>query len=555
MKKRLALALALIHDPRVLILDEPTNGLDPAGARQMRATIAELAAGGRTIFLSTHLLDAAERLCHRVAIIQRGRLQAVGTPDELRARYERARHDAGGSLPARDDGGAEPVADGGGVDRPARPIDAAPAGGAPHPLPAALDPQRVPRARRGGRRVLATVVGVVIAVGLRRPVRAGVLGHRRARSTLPARLAALALVTGTIAFGSLAAKAASSEAVRAGSPENEFLLARPVSLPALVAARGLADAVTDPVGGAVSAAGADRGARRSGGWAPSAWPLAAAISLLVQIAISMLAYAIQLAVVRYVPAGAAADRLDGACAWSAALALATLWMLGTWVLRAPAALATQRRRRWAPVSRSRRRAGGAPLAALVRGEPGHAVGGARGARLAAVAAALLLAVARRAPGRDARLGGGRRGLGGGDARSASPPARLPTAATKDLRLIVRDRSQLLALVAMPVIFVGVQIFGAAGWSWTTGSLRASPASRIRWRSTWRRSVRSRTCRPSGARSGSCARCRCRSAAARRQGARLGDHRRRHRGAVPSLSCRSSCRASSVATAARRRACW
>ena len=88
MKKRLALALALIHDPRVLILDEPTNGLDPAGARQMRETITELAAGGRTIFLSTHLLDAAERLCHRVAIIQRGKLQAVGTPNELRARYE-----------------------------------------------------------------------------------------------------------------------------------------------------------------------------------------------------------------------------------------------------------------------------------------------------------------------------------------------------------------------------------------------------------------------------------------------------------------------------------
>jgi ABC-2 type transport system ATP-binding protein len=88
MKKRLALALALIHDPKVVIMDEPTNGLDPAGARQMRATISELAAGGRTIFLSTHLLDAAERLCHRVAIIQRGKLQAIGTPDELRARYE-----------------------------------------------------------------------------------------------------------------------------------------------------------------------------------------------------------------------------------------------------------------------------------------------------------------------------------------------------------------------------------------------------------------------------------------------------------------------------------
>jgi ABC-2 type transport system ATP-binding protein len=87
MKKRLALAMALIHEPKVLILDEPTNGLDPAGARQMRTTISELAAGGRTIFLSTHLLDAAERLCHRVAIIRAGALQAVGAPDELRVRY------------------------------------------------------------------------------------------------------------------------------------------------------------------------------------------------------------------------------------------------------------------------------------------------------------------------------------------------------------------------------------------------------------------------------------------------------------------------------------
>ena len=88
MKKRLALALALIHEPRVLIMDEPTNGLDPAGAKQMRETITALAADGRTIFLSTHLLDAAEKLCHRVAIIQRGKLEAVGTVDELRARYE-----------------------------------------------------------------------------------------------------------------------------------------------------------------------------------------------------------------------------------------------------------------------------------------------------------------------------------------------------------------------------------------------------------------------------------------------------------------------------------
>ncbi len=87
MRKRLALAAALIHEPRVLILDEPTNGLDPRGARDMRDIIVDLAAGGRTIFLSTHLLETAERVCRRVAIIRQGVLQAVGTPADLRARY------------------------------------------------------------------------------------------------------------------------------------------------------------------------------------------------------------------------------------------------------------------------------------------------------------------------------------------------------------------------------------------------------------------------------------------------------------------------------------
>jgi ABC-2 type transport system ATP-binding protein len=90
MRKRLALAAALIHDPRVLILDEPTNGLDPRGAREMRDLMVGLAAEGRTIFLSTHMLDAAERVCNRVAIIRAGALQALGTPAELRARYAAA---------------------------------------------------------------------------------------------------------------------------------------------------------------------------------------------------------------------------------------------------------------------------------------------------------------------------------------------------------------------------------------------------------------------------------------------------------------------------------
>jgi ABC-2 type transport system ATP-binding protein len=69
----------------VLVLDEPTNGLDPRAAREVQDRIRTSAADGKTVFLSTHLLDMAERLCHRVGIIDGGRLVAVGTVEELRA--------------------------------------------------------------------------------------------------------------------------------------------------------------------------------------------------------------------------------------------------------------------------------------------------------------------------------------------------------------------------------------------------------------------------------------------------------------------------------------
>jgi ABC-2 type transport system ATP-binding protein len=78
MKKKLGLACALIHDPAVLILDEPTNGLDPRAARDVQERLRLSAAQGKTIFLSTHLLNMAERLCSRVAIIHKGELVAVG---------------------------------------------------------------------------------------------------------------------------------------------------------------------------------------------------------------------------------------------------------------------------------------------------------------------------------------------------------------------------------------------------------------------------------------------------------------------------------------------
>ncbi len=83
MKKKLALVCALLHEPALLILDEPTSGLDPAGIRALHALLREQTAAGKTVFYSTHLLDHAEKLCHRVGIVHRGRLALAGTLDEL----------------------------------------------------------------------------------------------------------------------------------------------------------------------------------------------------------------------------------------------------------------------------------------------------------------------------------------------------------------------------------------------------------------------------------------------------------------------------------------
>ena len=83
MKQKLAIARALIHDPQVLFLDEPTANLDPEAAKTVRDFILELKKQKRTIFLNTHLLDEAEKICDRVAILKT-RLIAIGTPQELR---------------------------------------------------------------------------------------------------------------------------------------------------------------------------------------------------------------------------------------------------------------------------------------------------------------------------------------------------------------------------------------------------------------------------------------------------------------------------------------
>jgi ABC-type multidrug transport system ATPase subunit len=86
MKQRLGVAAALLKDPELLILDEPTSGLDPQGTVDMRALIRGIAEEGRTVLLSSHLLNEVEQTCNRVGVIVKGRLVAEGTIDELRGR-------------------------------------------------------------------------------------------------------------------------------------------------------------------------------------------------------------------------------------------------------------------------------------------------------------------------------------------------------------------------------------------------------------------------------------------------------------------------------------
>ena len=92
-RQRLAIASALLHDPEVIIIDEPMVGLDPRNARVVKEELKERSRAGTTVFLSTHLLNVAEELADRVGIINHGRLVALGTVGELREARSNADED------------------------------------------------------------------------------------------------------------------------------------------------------------------------------------------------------------------------------------------------------------------------------------------------------------------------------------------------------------------------------------------------------------------------------------------------------------------------------
>jgi hypothetical protein len=283
---------------------------------------------------------------------------------------------------------------------------------------------------------------------------------------LPAQGAVLALVAGVIVLASVSGKMATSEAVVGGSGENEFLLTRPIALHTLVLARSLAGVATNvfdalflfPV--LVSAA--------------LIWDLglpgvvlAALISAIVQIGVSAVAQACQILVVwRVKPVRR--RMVWAALAMLAALGMAALWAVGSSVARRPLALGQG----ISPFTEVLRLSPGGwivePLYALARGWTAGAVL-ALAAPLELTVLALLLAVV--AVRRAGQAGWEQAGTPWAEAARFPAPGARMNLFTKDWHLILRDRSRLVWLVAVPVIFVGIQIFGSIGWSWTTGSPR------------------------------------------------------------------------------------
>jgi hypothetical protein len=285
-------------------------------------------------------------------------------------------------------------------------------------------------------------------------------------ATLPEQVAVLALAAGSVTLASAVGKMAATEAIVGGSGENEFLLTRPVALAKLVTARSLSGAVTDffdalflfPI---LVAAALVWGLGARGA------VVAAATSVLVQVAVTALAQAGQIVVVRFVRP--TRRRLAwSALALFAALTMACLWVVASWLMRQPEALLEALRPRAALLRGGPAGLVVAPLAALAEGQGGRALAALGALLVAAVAALGLAQVMVRVAGRA-----GWEQAGSPWAEAARAPRRgLPlTPFTKDWYLVSRDRSRLVTLVALPAIFVGLQVFGSAGWSWTTASAR------------------------------------------------------------------------------------
>jgi hypothetical protein len=307
----------------------------------------------------------------------------------------------------------------------------------------------------------------------------GVVGGRAAQE------AALALVTGVIATCSLATKVAGGDLVVGRGGEIELLLAHPVSLPALVVARGLAGICTDLFGALfllpVLAAAAVV-------WRLPAVALllAVAISVLVQIAISALAQAAQIIIVRLVPEPHRRTVFVLA-ALLAAAGMAGIWMAGSGVLRAAdaaAALLNQWRSAlvrgpggWmtAPLRWLEDDGQGAGQSSAGWGIPLPPIFALLGLAAGAVASLLLAAlVARAAAARGWEQAGPpwadrRRLRRTPNARGTRGPFSTISLAGKDWRQLVRDRARLVTMLALPTLFIGAQVFGSAGWGVTSAS--------------------------------------------------------------------------------------
>jgi hypothetical protein len=273
---------------------------------------------------------------------------------------------------------------------------------------------------------------------------------------------ALGLMTGAIALASLTAKS-SGEGLFAGTPENEFLLARPISLARLVAARGLAALVTDPFG-TLFLLPVLLAAALAWQLSPGATPVALATSLLAQLTIAALAQAIQIAVVRWVPRRRRTMLFVG-LRLLAAVTLALVWIAATAVLRAPALFAQHGLvlQRWALLAGSLAtpliayRAGGA--AASLRALLPLAGG-------AVIACAAALAIARRA----GLHGWEEAGAPWSDSGTLAPAGPPLTLVRREWRLLARDRPRLAALVVLPALLLAVQWLGAVGWSSISATL-------------------------------------------------------------------------------------